>query len=49
MMMTLKVERQRTLAVKGEIQNVCGDARKLSELLKDIEPDVRLMYVLEEC
>ena len=33
----LKVERQRTLAVKGEIQNVCGDARKLSELLKDVD------------
>ncbi|GAI57763.1 unnamed protein product, partial [marine sediment metagenome] len=33
----LKVERQRTLAVKGIIRNVIGDARKLSELLKDAD------------
>jgi len=32
-----KVERQRTLAVKGKIKNVLGDARKLSMLLKDVD------------
>jgi len=33
----LKVERQRTLAVKGKIRNICGDSRKLSRLLKEAD------------
>lgn len=32
-----KLERQKTFTVKGSIKNVCGDARKLSELLKDVD------------
>jgi len=33
----LKVKRQRTLMIKGKIHNICGDARKLSELLRDAD------------
>jgi len=32
-----KVEAQATLTPKGRIQNICGDARKLSELLKNVD------------
>jgi len=32
-----KVERQQTLAVKGKIKNVCGDARQLSTLLTEAD------------
>jgi len=32
-----KVECQQTLGVKGKIRNVCGDARKLSRLLKNVD------------
>jgi len=32
-----KVERQQTLVAKGRIQNICGDSRKLSELLKEAD------------
>jgi len=32
-----KVERQQTLAVKGKIRNVCGDARQLSTLLTEAD------------
>jgi len=32
-----KVEAQATLTAKGSIRNICGDSRKLSELLKNVD------------
>ena len=32
-----KVERQAVLSSKGKMQNICGDARKLSELLREVD------------
>jgi len=32
-----KVERQKTFTQKGFIKNICGDARKLSELLREVD------------
>lgn len=33
----MEVERQQTLTLKGKIKNICGDARQLSQILKEVD------------